>query len=224
MSTTPSPQAEPAVAEPTPTPGVTPGLTADQEAAIAARHERREAQAGGGLHREERDRSGPELMRAAQRSATGRDELTEPEIADALAFFLASEADADEQVEPTELKLNLGTKDEKKYVRWVIAPIEDTRITAIRKESVKGTRAQRRSGQAETDEALVSRKIVIEGTVEPDPREMARAMGLVDPVDALDRYFRRYGKTGLITQISSEILSVSGWDDEDIQEVEAARG
>jgi hypothetical protein len=109
-------------------------------------------------------------------------------------------------------------------VRWVIAPVSDTDITAIRKNSQGGTRAQRRRGDSEVDEALVSRRLVVKATVEPDPRELARAMKQVDPSDALHLFFAKYGKTGLITQISGEILSLSGWDDEDIQEVEAARG
>lgn len=195
---------------------------AQLEAAVRAKRERREAVE---LAREEAGpRQGPELLRAAQRVNSGKDELSEDEVVSALEHFLATEEDAEVHVEPTELKLNLGTKGDKKWIRWVIAPVEDTRITAIRKESVKGTRAQRRSGQAEVDEALVGRKLVVEGTVDPDPRELARTMGFADPVDAVQAYFRKFGKTGLVTQISGEILSVSGWDDEDVQEVEVARG
>lgn len=198
------------------------GMTEEQlEAFVQAKRDRREAgeQADDG-----EARTGSRLLRAAQGVNSGKDELTEDEIVGALDYFLATEQDAEVTVEPVELKLNVGTKGEKKFIRWVIAPVEDTRITAIRKESVKGTRAQRRSGQAEVDETLVSRKLVVEGTVEPDPKVLAKTMGLSDPSDAIHAFFKRFGKTGLITQISGEILSASGWDDEDLQEVEAARG
>ncbi|MET0604177.1 MAG: hypothetical protein ABW167_19490 [Baekduia sp.] len=198
------------------------GMTEEElKAFVQAKRDRREARE---VEDDDEPRTGSRLLRAAQGVNSGKDELSEKEIVGALDYFLATEQDAEVTVEPTELKLNVGTKGERKLIRWVIAPVEDTRITAIRKESVKGTRAQRRSGQAEVDETLVSRKLVVEGTVDPDPRELARTMGLSDTADAIHAFFKRFGKTGLITQISGEILSVSGWDDEDLQEVEAARG
>lgn len=169
------------------------------------------------------DRSGAELLRAAA-AAKAPGALSDTEIVSALDHFMATEQDAEVQVEPKPLKLNLGTKDSPQWVRWVIAPVSDTEITQIRKNSTVGTRAQRRRGESEPDESLVSRKLVVRGTVDPDPQELARRMGIADQADAVHAYFKRYGKTGLVTQISSEILSISGWDDEDIQEVDAARG
>lgn len=170
-------------------------------------------------------RQGRQLLAAAAKVKDAESHDLQPvEIADALDFFLASEQDADMEVEPKELKLNLGTKDKPRFVKWTITPIDDTEITRIRKESAGGTRAQRRSGGGEVDEAVVSRKLVVRATIDPDPVKLALTLNVVDPSDAVHTYFKKFGKTGLITQISGEILSISGWDDEDIQEIDAARG
>lgn len=195
---------------------------AQLEAQVMARRARREEK-----EQEEEDREprrGRELLKAAQAGAEEESDLSAGEAADALEHFMATEDDEGTVVEPKTLKLNLGTKAEPQWVRWTIVPVEDTEITRIRKNSVIGTRAQRRRGDAESDEALVSRRLVVKGTVDPDPKALAKTMNLLDPADAVQAFFRKYGKTGLITQVSGEILSISGWDDEDVQEVEAARG
>jgi hypothetical protein len=149
------------------------------------------------------------------------------QMADALDWLMEREADPDRAPEPKTLKLNLGTSDEPQWVRWVIVAVEDSKITAIREQSRKGgNRRQRRAGtlDAEIDEMQVARKMVVEGTVEPAMGALAKRLGLIDPADAVYEFFRKAGKTGLITQLSGEILSISGWDDEDLQEVDAARG
>lgn len=154
--------------------------------------------------------------------------LSEEEAQDALEVFFKAEGEkGNADPEPQWLKVNVGSDKEPKRVRWLIQPVEDTEITKIRDAArTKGTRAQRRSGTAEVDENLVARRIVVEGSVVPDFRELAKRLNLVDPADAVSAYFNKFGKTGLITQLSGEILGLSGWDDEAIQEmeVEAAQG
>lgn len=192
---------------------------ADLERIVASKRARREAKEnenGDG----EGDRSVDQTLKAAAKGQP----VTEPEIHDALEYYFAAEADPETEIVPTPLTLNLGTKDRPKKIRWEILPVPDTEITRIRRESVRGTRAQRRRGDAEVDENLVARKVVALGTVTPDLTALAGRMRVQDPTDALNAYFRKFGKTGLITQISGEILSISGWDDEDIQEAESARG
>lgn len=194
-----------------------PGPTdAQLEAMVRAKRSRRDESGVESLGDRDRD----ETLKAAAKGQP----LTEPEIADALDFYFAAEADPEVAIVPTPLTLNLGTKEKPRKIRWEVLPVPDTEITRIRRESVRGTRAQRRRGDAEVDENLVARKIVVLGTVTPDLSTLARRLGVQDPVDALNTYFRKFGKTGLITQISGEILSISGWDDEDVQEAEAARG
>jgi hypothetical protein len=190
------------------------------ERQVLERRQRREAaeESNGGEPRSTKD-----VLRAAARG----EQVTEQEIPSALDYYLASEeqAEAEPAIEPKELKLNLGTKEKPEFVRWVVVPVEDTVITKFRRESQAGTRAQKRRGDAEVDEAVVARKIVERATIDPDPRELAKAMDTgPDPKDAIYRFFARKGKTGMITQISGEVLSISGWDDEDVQEVEAAQG
>lgn len=152
--------------------------------------------------------------------------LPEGDVQDALEAFLRAEGD-EEEVVPTPLTINLGDDSKPNKIKWVILPVDDTEITRIRENSrTKGSRAQRRRGEGEVDEALVARKIVAKATVDPDLKGLAKKLSLVDPVDALYAYFKKFGKTGLITQISGEVLSISGWDDEAVQamEVEAAQG
>lgn len=196
----------------------------DAERIITARREARERNEATGADAE--PRKGQDLLRAATKvDGTKATELKDEEIVAALDHFLATEQDAEEEIEPKALKLNVGTKEKPAWIRWVIVPVDDTEITRMRKNSQAGTRAQRRRGEAEVDEALVSRKLVVRGTVEPDIGDLARTMDSgPDPADAVHAYFKKFGKTGLITQISGEILSISGWDDEDVQEVQAAQG
>lgn len=207
-------------------PAVEPEIAIDPavQAQVMANRQRRGAPLdeglAGGEAEEREDRSTPEVIRAAARG----EKLTESEVVHGIDHFLADGDTAARKVEPTELKLNLGTKQEPKLLRWVVMPVEDTVITRIRKESTKGTRQQIRNGQGSVDEAVVGRKIVVHATVEPDLGALAKQLGVLDPADGLYAFFRKYGKTGLITQLSGEILSISGWDDEDISEVEAARG
>lgn len=188
------------------------------EAQVRARRARRE--------RAEAEQDDPDVRPTAEtlKAASKDQPVTDEEIHDALEFFLASDAEEEVKVTPTPMRLNLGTAKKPQYIRWEIVPVPDTEITRIRRESVRGTRAQRRRGDAEVDENLVARKIVTLGTVNPDLTTLARQLRVVDPTDALHAYFAKFGKTGLITQISGEILGISGWDDEDISEVESARG
>lgn len=166
----------------------------------------------------------PETPSELIRAAAEGDELSDGAAQDAMELFLGAE---EVEVEPTPLKLNLGTKQTPKYVEWHIVPIEDREITRIRNQArTQGTRAQRRRGEAEVDESLVARRIVAKATVKPDLAVLGKRIHMADPSDVIYAYFKKFGKTGLITQISGEVLSISGWDDDDIQEmeVEAAQG
>lgn len=169
------------------------------------------------------ERVEPELTAGQAVAKAGRGQkLNDEQAQDALEWFL--QADDSQEVEPKSLKLNMGNADKPEWISWVIGPVEDTLITKIREQSRKGTRAQKRRGDAEIDDMLVARRMVVEGTLEPDLRSLAKSLRMADPADAVQAFFKKRGKTGLITQLSGEILSISGWDEEDVQEVEAARG
>jgi hypothetical protein len=197
-----------------------PQSEAEVEAQVRARQARRKkeeeaAEAG--------DKSPSELLEAA---ATGK-KLSAEEVHDALELFLADDESA---VEPKALTLNVGTLKKPKKIRWTIVPIDDQVIAQIRKSSVTGSRAQRRRGEGDVDDVLVARRIVARATVEPDMKALVEAMNEPPhpsgpaPEDAILKYFRKFGKTGLIVQISGEILNISGYDEEDISELDAASG
>ena len=63
--------------------------------------------------------------------------------------------------------------------------------------------------------------IVAAGTVEPDLQQIAAQMGAPTIAAMLLRRFSH--KPGLIGQISGEIMGLSGFDDEDVAEVEAGK-
>lgn len=188
------------------------------ERLVKARQEaRRQREAEEGDSSE--DRPVGQVVRAAARG----EKLAEDEVHDALEFFLAQEGE-EVEIEPKDLKLNVGTTANPKFIRWVIQPVDDAEIVQIRKRATKGSKAARRRGDAEVDENLVARRIVVKGTIEPDIGELAKQLRLVDPADALLTYFRKFGKTGLILQISGEILNISGYDEDDVSEMDAALG
>ena len=139
-----------------------------------------------------------ELLRRA-----AEEKIQDTEIHDALEVFLAAEGET--AWEPKELKINVGSEDEPRFVKWVIGPIEDTEINKIREQSPKkgANRAQRRAGmQGDVDESLVARRIVARATITPDMTGLARQLHMADPSDAVYAYFRKFGKTGLISMIS----------------------
>lgn len=135
----------------------------------------------------------------------------------ALDWFLSDDPSDDGELTRT-LSLNVGGEDEK-LIPWTIRAIDLDTLRRIRRQ-VAGNRAQRRSG-GEMDEVAANLKIVVEGTVEPPLVEAAKQMGIASPETALKTRFRH--KPGLIGQLAGEILSLSGYDEEDVREVAAAK-
>jgi hypothetical protein len=144
--------------------------------------------------------------------------LSNEEQSSALQWFLSDEPDAGE-VATRELELNVGSSDEPRWIAWVIRPIDESVIRAARREA-NGPRAQRRTG-GEGDEARGQARIVVAGTVTPDLVAAAKQQNIPDPAVAVRRRFSH--KPGLLTQISGEIMSLSGFDDEDVREASAAK-
>lgn len=162
-------------------------------------------------------REGAELLRAAEKGDKAR--LTQQESGDALEWFLSDE----QQDLSSVIQINVGSRDEPKWIDWTVKPVDMDKLRRIRKAAAsKNNGRQRGGGGDQFDETGANLQIVVEGTVSPDLRAAAKAMGVIDPTDALRRRFKH--KPGLVTQISSEIMSVSGYDDEDVREVDAAQG
>jgi hypothetical protein len=161
-------------------------------------------------------RNGSSLIKAI---ADG-EEFSEEEAVDAMEWFLSPE---DERFTHT-ISINVGSPTKAKWIDWEIQPVDLDTLKKIREKSQGGgSRQQRRRNQAsgDIDEVEANLAIVVEGTVTPDLREIANQMRLVDPGDALRRKFAH--KPGLLGQLSGEIMSISGYDDEDVREVDAAK-
>lgn len=160
---------------------------------------------------------------AVQRAATGR-KLSDREQSAALDWLLQADPDPGE-LETKVLNLNFGTQDKPEPRVWEIQPVGLDEMRRIR-DRAKQSRTARRSGQV--DETRMNLQVMVAGTKTPDVRraaEIARdsGNGTGDPVEILRARFQ--SKPGYIAQISAEIMSLSGFDDDDVTEkdmVEAA--
>ena len=158
---------------------------------------------------------GPELIRAV---ADG-EPPTPAEIVDATEWLLSN----DQRAYTHTIQINVGSPTQEVWVDWEIRPVDLDTLKKIREASQGGTnRQRRRSAQTgEMDEVEANIRIVVEGTVTPDLKAVAAEKRMVDPGDVLRQRFAH--KPGLLGQISGEVMSISGYDDEDVREVDAAK-
>jgi hypothetical protein len=163
------------------------------------------------------------IRRAAGPEGDGKNgDLDIPEQITALDWFLS---DAPAPVEYT-FDINIGTPRDQRWIKWTIQAVDVDMLRRIRKEAEGPRRArrQRQPGEPmEVDQQEMSARIVVAGTIDPDLREVARMKGAPDHPDPdvpaiqiLKHRFRH--KPGLIDQLSLEVMSLSGYDDEDIRE------
>lgn len=161
------------------------------------------------------DREGDEVIKAAANGA----KLSDGEKIDALEWMLAEDDGTEPEDFAETLVIDVGSKRKPQPMDWTIKPVDGDRIRQIRKESQTGTRAQRRAGTTELNEGEFAARMVVAGTLYPDLRAVAGQKG-IDPAEVVRLKFVR--KPGLVQQLSGEILDLSGYDDEDIREVDAA--
>jgi hypothetical protein len=164
-------------------------------------------------------REGSDLIDAAARAANGKDKLNDEEQVDALEWFL-SDTDATELTHT--FQVNVGTQLKKVWIDWTIKPVDMDRLRAIRRRSAQGGSRRQRAQGEQFDEVAANVQIVLEGTIDPDLRAAGKQLGAADPSFAVRGRFAH--KPGLLAQIAGEIMSLSGYDDEDVREVDAARG
>lgn len=106
-----------------------------------------------------------------------------------------------------------GGDDDPQILPWIIRAVGIDVIRTAEREAA-GNRQQRRDGQG-YDELKANLRIVVEGTVRPDLKPLARGKGLADATVLVQRRFAY--RPGLIAQIAGEIMSVSGFDADDVR-------
>jgi hypothetical protein len=157
----------------------------------------------------------PEAVKAAEE---GR--VTEPgevEI-DATAWLMDSDAPTADELQPTVLRLNVGTPDAKKIVEWHIVPLPEGEFRKFRQAAMP--RAARRGGAmnlSQTDDGRYHRLVVTAATVYPNLREIAEKKGIADPAEIVRHRFA--AKPGLVAQISGYVSDISGFDESDVEVV-----
>jgi hypothetical protein len=158
----------------------------------------------------------PGKERAAVEAAGRGDDLTPEDERYAVQWYLDPKIVEDE--EPTILRLNIniaGPDQPKRKVQWILRGVDRDRIKQIRRDS-------RNPRTNEEDEMLVNLKLAVEGTVFPDLTDPEVRGQFVDPADALRlRLLRK--KPGLIDQLANKVMAISGYDDDDVEEVEAGK-
>lgn len=170
------------------------------------------------------DENNPEraAVLAAAEKREGQ-ELTETTKMDATAWFMSEEPE--ETIAFRRLEINVSADPDRIIeVEWVVKALTRERITQIREEAATSTAGRRRARRDENmtgDTALANARIAAEGTLSPDLRDPKVRGQFTDPVDALKHRFKH--KPGLIDQICGHVIEVTGYNDEDVREIEAAK-
>jgi hypothetical protein len=148
------------------------------------------------------------------------EKVTPQQAADATAWFMSS----DEEDEGwRDVDLNVASTGEK-WVRFRVQALPRERIDEIREQNV---RTVFRDGKKveETDQVASNTRISAEGLAIPDlsnpEMRVVRGQKFMDPADALEARFAH--KPGLIDQLTGYVLSVSGYNTDDVREVEAGK-
>lgn len=139
----------------------------------------------------------------------------------ALDWFVGDEPVGGTAQDFTTLSVNVGgeTEDTKREIDWTIAPIQLDVLRTIRKRA-NNTREAKKTGV--TDEFQTNLEIVAVCTVDPNLAEAARSLhgqGKIPQADRVEALRYRFkNRPGFITQLAGKILTISGFDEDDIQD------
>lgn len=161
----------------------------------------------------------PEGKQAVEQVAAHGKQASDGAKSSALEWLLSDTEEDGDNTLTFELNVGGAKPGQEHMIRWTIQPVDGELIRRIRRNAVAG-RQGRRNAQEGGDNEMVNRRLVVAGTVEPNISQAAQQLGIADPAMVVERRFRR--KPGLIQQLAVEILSLSGYDDDDVREVEAA--
>lgn len=116
-----------------------------------------------------------------------------------------------------EVEVSKRFRDENgKAVPFKIRAVTQEENDLLVKRSMRPVKGGRR-GEKELDGSLLSRRIVVAATVEPDftSEELCRAYGVLDPLEVTGKMLL----AGEFKKLSEEIMRLSGFDDaEDLEE------
>lgn len=159
----------------------------------------------------------PGKVAAMEVAATKDAAKVDPEVQQsALDWLLSDDPDEDTGFEKFEIDIAPPGRDSH-WIKWTIRPLNAEELKAARRLAVGGNRQQRRSAQAaDPDLSEVNARIVQIATIDPDLNEAAQKKGIADPVFILKHRFRN--KPGLLDQIASKVLTISGYEEEAIRD------
>jgi hypothetical protein len=134
----------------------------------------------------------------------------------ALDWLLSDDPEEDTGFEKVEIDVAPPGRDSH-WITWTFRPLNAEELKAARRMAVGGNRQQRRAATtADPDLTEVNARIVQMATIDPDLNEAAQKKGIADPVFVLKHRFRN--KPGLIDQLASRVLTISGYEDEAIRD------
>ena len=164
--------------------------------------------------RPEQERPTGEVLAAL----AGGHPVSGPEASSALEWFLSEEPEEDEQQTHT-IELNVGVGDQQHWITWIVRPIDSDELRRIQRQTANLRRRGRQDDLAV--DQLGNLKVIVAGSVDPDIQALAEGQGKQPEALLLKRFIK---KPGLIAQLAGQIMSLSGFDDEDVRDALSARG
>lgn len=147
------------------------------------------------------------------------DELSpaETRVAEDATNWLLESFDGAIPAETKTLQLNVGTSVAPHWIAWTIRAVEGQVLRTIRARAAEAATRSKGGAQDTADAAFrANMRVVVEGTVDPDLTEIAKRRGLAHGELVVEDAFK--SKQGLIDQIAGEIMSLSGYDDDDVRD------
>lgn len=156
------------------------------------------------------------IRRAAAQQDKQADTLNETEQEDATEWLLG--AFDDPPAVTNTLSVNVGgIGSHRREILWEIKAIPGPMIRKIRDQAEMLVRRQGPNPSGMGSAGFNANvRIVIEGTTSPDIRQVAKRRNVVDAADVLMMALEN--KQGLIEQIAGSILTLSGYDQDDVQD------
>ena len=151
------------------------------------------------------------------RGATGAG-VSEPD-ADAALRWLLEDAPDESDLSTKEVTVNVGSTEKPRKVTLTLRGVDEPKLRQIRRRvnaQAQQAARRRRGGAGEVDETEVNVRVIAEAIVKPDLDDVCKQLGINDKSMWVRRKLAH--KPGLITQLAGEVYSLSGYDEDDIEE------